>query len=218
MSEPTCPQRSTKRHDSDAPRPRRSSGSAQRFAAARKLLEARAQPECATWTRSAGSAKAAACRCADLARWSTGASRPRHRLVRLPGQQRLCVALRDVADSRRVVLADPFDAATRVLARVAHPRRRPPGHADGTWPAPHDVTAFYARLERETRALDGASRSGRQRARRADAASDVLQALARRHQRRRKPGRALRQQHALRRAQGAGERHPPRVRGQAAWR
>ena len=68
------------------------------------------------------------------------------------GQRRLCLALRDEPGDAIIVLADPFDRATRLwlesrIRAVGHPRT----HwyvASGT-----EIAAFYVRLERETRAL-----------------------------------------------------------------
>ncbi|MFT3954435.1 MAG: GspE/PulE family protein [Piscinibacter sp.] len=72
------------------------------------------------------------------------------------GQQRLCVVLRDGSALRHVVLADPFDTGTRLWLES---RIRAAGHPPSVWyvAGVDDVAAFYARLERETRALDGAA-------------------------------------------------------------
>ncbi len=69
------------------------------------------------------------------------------------GLRRLCVALRGDGDFRSIVLADPFDADTRMWVES---RIRAAGHPSTAWyvTSVADVTAFYRRLERETRALD----------------------------------------------------------------
>ena len=89
------------------------------------------------------------------------------------GQQRLCVVLRDGSALRHVVLADPFDAGTRLWLES---RIRAAGHPPSVWyvAGVDDVAAFYARLERETRALDGAGPVGADDLP-ADEAADVLQ-------------------------------------------
>jgi general secretion pathway protein E len=103
----------------------------------------------------------------DLTRWSP-ANADLDMVPFASGQQRLCVALRDNADIRHVVLADPFDAGTRLWLES---RIRAVGHPATAWyvASASDVTAFYARLERETRALDGATAAG------GDAANDVAE-------------------------------------------
>ncbi|WP_341888613.1 GspE/PulE family protein [Variovorax sp. YR752] len=110
---------------------------------------------------------------ADLTHWT-----PEQADVELvpfsAGQQRLCVVLRDGTALRHVVLADPFDAGTRMWLES---RIRAAGHPPTVWyvASVNDVAAFYARLERETRALDGAARAEVDGEAPADAAADVLQ-------------------------------------------
>ena len=69
------------------------------------------------------------------------------------GQQRMCAALRLGPTSVRIVLADPFDRATRVWIEG---RIRNAGSPSTQWSvaAPAELVAFFARLEREMRALD----------------------------------------------------------------
>ena len=66
------------------------------------------------------------------------------------------------ASVRHVVLADPFDAGTRLWLES---RIRAAGHPPTAWyvAGANDVAAFYARLERETRALDGSAGTGQRR-------------------------------------------------------
>jgi general secretion pathway protein E len=70
------------------------------------------------------------------------------------GQRRLCVALRDDVQNLVVVLADPFDRAGRLWVEG---RLRASGNPPTRWFVADaaDVQAFYTRLEREMRALDG---------------------------------------------------------------
>ncbi|MGD9835391.1 MAG: GspE/PulE family protein, partial [Piscinibacter sp.] len=72
------------------------------------------------------------------------------------GQQRLCLVLRDGSAMRHVVLADPFDSGTRMWLES---RIRAVGHPPSVWyvAGVNDIAAFYARMEREMRALDGAA-------------------------------------------------------------
>ncbi|TXH53166.1 MAG: type II/IV secretion system protein [Burkholderiaceae bacterium] len=72
------------------------------------------------------------------------------------GQQRMCVVLRDGSALRHVVLADPFDGGTRMWLES---RIRAAGHPPSVWyvAGVNDIAAFYARMEREMRALDGAA-------------------------------------------------------------
>jgi general secretion pathway protein E len=74
------------------------------------------------------------------------------------GQPRLCLALRDTSDVCHVVLVDPFDRNLRLWLES---RIRAVGSPATAWyvAAAEDVAAFYARLERETRALDGGAGS-----------------------------------------------------------
>lgn len=73
------------------------------------------------------------------------------------GQQRLCLALRgqDESATRTLVVADPFDSATRMWLEA---RVRANGRPPIRWmvTTADDLVAFFVRLERETRALDGA--------------------------------------------------------------
>ncbi|MBK6853853.1 MAG: type II/IV secretion system protein [Burkholderiales bacterium] len=70
------------------------------------------------------------------------------------GQRRLCVALRDEVQNLVIVLADPFDRAGRLWVEG---RLRASGNPPTRWFVADaaDVQAFYTRLEREMRALDG---------------------------------------------------------------
>jgi general secretion pathway protein E len=70
------------------------------------------------------------------------------------GQRRLCVALRDANQALAIVLADPFDRAGRLWVEG---RLRANGNPTSRWYVADaaDVQAFYGRLEREMRALDG---------------------------------------------------------------
>jgi general secretion pathway protein E len=69
------------------------------------------------------------------------------------GQRRLCAALRTAEEPLQIVIADPFDAGTRVWLEA---RIRAAGHPATRWSvaAPDDLMAFFNRLEREMRALD----------------------------------------------------------------
>jgi general secretion pathway protein E len=70
------------------------------------------------------------------------------------GQRRLCAALRAEQGPVDIVLADPFDAATRTWIEA---RVRSAGHPATRWSVatPEELLAFFTRLEREMRALDG---------------------------------------------------------------
>jgi general secretion pathway protein E len=142
-----------------------------RFAAARKLL-AHERPEVRDVALKRWLSEGSGMSLCDLTRWSP-AQADLDIVSFAAGQQRLCVVLRDVADIRHVVLADPFDTATRMWLES---RIRAAGHPATSWhvAGANDVTAFYARLERETRALDGASAAAGGSALDTDAASDVL--------------------------------------------
>ncbi len=72
------------------------------------------------------------------------------------GQRRLCLALRQGAQQIAIVLADPFDAGTRLWLES---RIRAAGHPPTRWyvATGNDLTAFYIRLERDTRALQGSA-------------------------------------------------------------
>jgi general secretion pathway protein E len=107
----------------------------------------------------------------DLKRWSPAQAD----LELVPfsaGQQRMCLVLRDAADVRHIVLADPFDEATRMWLES---RIRGLDRPVTEWyvAGANEVAAFYARLERETRALDSSSDAG-SAAQLGDDASDVL--------------------------------------------
>ena len=142
-----------------------------RFSAARKLL-AHERPEVRDVALTRWLSEGSGMSLCDLTRWSP-AQADLDIVSFAAGQQRLCVVLRDVADIRHVVLADPFDSATRMWLES---RIRAAGHPATSWhvAGANDVTAFYARLERETRALDGASAAAGGVGLDADAASDVL--------------------------------------------
>ena len=142
-----------------------------RFAAARKLL-AHERPEVRDVALKRWLSEGSGMSLCDLTRWSP-AQADLDIVSFAAGQQRLCVVLRDVADIRHVVLADPFDTATRMWLES---RIRAAGHPATSWhvAGANDVTAFYARLERETRALDGASAAAGGAGLEGDAASDVL--------------------------------------------
>jgi len=143
----------------------------QRFAAARVLLNhERAEVRDVALKRwlSEGSGMTLA----DLTRWSPAQAD----LDTVPfsqGQQRMCVVLRDASDVRHVVLADPFDTSTRLWLES---RIRAAGHPATAWyvAGANDVAAFYARLERETRALDGSAGDAAHAEGMADDAGDVL--------------------------------------------
>ena len=144
----------------------------QRFGAARKSLE-NARPEVRDSAIKRWLSEGSGMTLCDLTQWSPA----RADLDMVPfasGQQRLCVVLRDDADIRHVVLADPFDTGTRLWLES---RIRAAGHPATSWyvASASDVTAFYARLERETRALDGATAAGSQNSGELDDASNVLQ-------------------------------------------
>ena len=70
------------------------------------------------------------------------------------GQRRHCLALRAGEGAFDIVLADPRDTALRLWIEA---RIRAAGHPRTRWFAAgaDDIAAFFARLERETRALDG---------------------------------------------------------------
>ncbi len=109
----------------------------------------------------------------DLSRWSPS----RADLVTVPfnaGLQRLCVVLRDDNDVRHVALADPFDAELRLWLES---RIRAAGHPATLWyvAGASDVAAFYTRLERDTRALDGSAGRGPGIEQGVDDGADVLQ-------------------------------------------
>ncbi len=89
---------------------------------------------------------------ADLATWRTD-SIDSALIPFAEGQQRMCAALRISPKAVRVVLADPFDRATRVWIEA---RIRAAGSPTTQWcvAAPQELIAFFARLERELRALD----------------------------------------------------------------
>ncbi len=89
---------------------------------------------------------------ADLSTWRTDAI-DSALIPFADGQQRMCAALRVGAKVVRVVLADPFDRATRVWVEA---RIRAAGSPTTQWSvaAPQELIAFFARLEREMRALD----------------------------------------------------------------
>jgi general secretion pathway protein E len=129
----------------------------QRFGAARKSL-GNPRPEIRDSAIKRWLSEGSGMMLCDLTRWS-----PAHadlEIVPFPaGQQRLCVALRDDAGIRHIVLADPFDSATRLWLES---RIRAAGHPATAWhvASASDIGAFYARLERETRALDGATAGG----------------------------------------------------------
>ena len=89
---------------------------------------------------------------ADLATWRTDAV-DTALIPFAEGQQRMCAAMRINANSVRIVLADPFDRSTRVWVEG---RIRAAGSPATQWcvAAPAELIAFFARLEREMRALD----------------------------------------------------------------
>jgi general secretion pathway protein E len=89
---------------------------------------------------------------ADLQSWRTDAI-DTALIPFADGQQRMCAAMRIDAASVRIVLADPFDRATRIWIEA---RIRGAGSPATEWSVatPQDVVAFFARLEREMRALD----------------------------------------------------------------
>jgi general secretion pathway protein E len=69
-------------------------------------------------------------------------------------QRRLCAALRAEQGPIEIVLVDPFDSGTRLWIEA---RVRAAGHPATRWSvaAPDELLAFFRRLEREMRALDG---------------------------------------------------------------
>ena len=89
---------------------------------------------------------------ADLATWRTDAV-DTALITFAEGQHRMCAAMRINANSVRIVLADPFDRSTRVWVEG---RIRAAGSPATQWcvAAPAELIAFFARLEREMRALD----------------------------------------------------------------
>jgi len=129
----------------------------ERFAAARKLLK-HESPEVREVAMKRWLSEGSGLTLADLTHWT-----PEQADLELvpfgTGQQRLCVVLRDGTALRHVVLADPFDAATRMWLES---RIRAAGHPPSVWyvASVNDITAFYARMEREMRALDGAGAGG----------------------------------------------------------
>ena len=70
------------------------------------------------------------------------------------GQRLLCAASRSRPGRVEIVIADPFDAAVRLWLES---RLRAAGHPATRWSValPEEMTAFFTRLEREMRALDG---------------------------------------------------------------
>jgi general secretion pathway protein E len=107
-----------------------------------------AQPDIGSWL-----AQCSGMPLAGLAQWRT----EEVDVAMVPfaeGQRRLCTALRAAEGPVEIVLADPFDADTRLWLegriRAAH---RPPTR----WSVapPDELVAFFARVEREMRALDG---------------------------------------------------------------
>jgi general secretion pathway protein E len=124
----------------------------QRFASARKLLH-HERPEVRDVALKRWLSETSGMGLCDLTRWSP--SQADLELVPFAsGQERLCVVLEDDDGVRHVVLADPFDEKTRLWLES---RIRSAGHPATHWTvaSADDVAAFYARLERETRALDG---------------------------------------------------------------
>lgn len=143
----------------------------QRFAAARRLLQ-HESPEIREVAMKRWLSEGSGLTLADLTHWLPEQAD----LELVPfgiGQQRLCVVLSDGTPLRHVVLADPFDAGTRMWLES---RIRAAGHPPSVWyvASVNDIAAFYARLEREMRALDGAAPGGLGTAS-ADEAADVLQ-------------------------------------------
>jgi hypothetical protein len=128
----------------------------QRFAAARKLLK-NERPEVRDVAMKRWLSEGSGLTLADLTHWKPDQADTE--LVPFSqGQQRLCVVLRDGSELRHVVLADPFDDGTRMWLES---RIRAAGHPPSVWyvAGANDVAAFYARLERETRALDGSTQA-----------------------------------------------------------
>ena len=89
---------------------------------------------------------------ADLPAWRTDAI-DSGLIPFAEGQHRLCAALRLSASSVRIVLGEPSNRATRVWVEG---RIRAAGSPSVHWcvAAPAELVAFFARLEREMRALD----------------------------------------------------------------
>jgi general secretion pathway protein E len=142
-----------------------------KFAAARKLLE-HERPEVRDVAMKRWLSEGSGMSLCDLTQWAP--SRADLDIVPFAaGQQRLCVVLRDTEDVRHVVLADPFDMVNRMWLES---RIRGAGHPSTSWhvASASDVAAFYARLERETRALDGASAQGTGVGADVDDSGDVL--------------------------------------------
>ena len=142
----------------------------QRFAAARRLLQ-HERPEIREAAMKRWLSEGSGLTLADLTHWTPEQAD----LELVPfsvGQQRLCVVLRDGSALRHVVLADPFDAGTRMWLES---RIRAAGHPPSVWyvAGVNDIAAFYARMEREMRALDGAAPG--MAAGSGDEAADVLQ-------------------------------------------
>ncbi len=126
----------------------------QRFAAARRLLQ-HERPEVRDVAMKRWLSEGSGLTLADLTHWTPEQAD----LELVPfsmGQQRLCVVLRDGTALRHVVLADPFDGGTRMWLES---RIRAAGHPPSVWyvAGVNDIAAFYARMEREMRALDGAA-------------------------------------------------------------
>ena len=143
----------------------------QRFAAARKLLK-NERPEVRDVAMKRWLSEGSGLTLADLTHWKPDQA-DTDLVPFSQGQQRLCVVLRDGSELRHVVLADPFDAGTRMWLES---RIRAAGHpAVGlVRGGANDVAAFYARLERETRALDGSAHAANDDAGSAAEAEDVL--------------------------------------------
>ncbi len=142
----------------------------QRFAAARRLLQ-HERPEIREAAMKRWLSEGSGLTLADLTHWTPEQAD----LELVPfsvGQQRLCVVLRDGTALRHVVLADPFDGGTRMWLES---RIRAAGHPPSVWyvAGVNDIAAFYARMEREMRALDGAAPGAV--AGSGDEAADVLQ-------------------------------------------
>ncbi|MEY4753284.1 MAG: hypothetical protein RJA44_959, partial [Pseudomonadota bacterium] len=89
---------------------------------------------------------------AQLADWPSSAA-DSQLISFADGQRRLCLALRDDTRGLVIVLADPFDASTRLWIEA---RLRAAGHPRTHWHVgdAEEIQAFYGRLERDTRALD----------------------------------------------------------------
>jgi general secretion pathway protein E len=87
-----------------------------------------------------------------LGEWATSAVDARL-IPFADGQRRLCLALRHDMHGLVIVLADPFDRTTRLWLDG---RLRTAGYPATHWCVgdAHEVQAFYARLERDMRALD----------------------------------------------------------------